>query len=149
MGVVILYGSETGTCEVVADHIADVFAAHGDASVYDMTEFDIADLDPADFYVLVVATYGEGELPTGALPFFDDIDAEQPDLTGLRFAVFGLGDKVYDDTYNRGGEIAGEKLTALGAVQIGEHGRHDSSGDRKPKDQAIEWAETIVPLAAD
>ena len=144
MGVVILYGSETGTCEVVADHIADVFAQLGDTAVYDMSEFDIADLDPADFHVIVCATYGDGELPTGALPFFEDLDDQQPDLTGLRFAVFGLGDSVYDETFNRGGEIAAEKLSALGAVQEFEHGRHDSSGPVKPKDQAVEWAEKIA-----
>ncbi|WP_332838697.1 flavodoxin domain-containing protein [Nocardia bovistercoris] len=37
-------------------------------------------------------TYGDGEFPTGAEPFFDALDRRMPDLTGLPFAVFGLGD---------------------------------------------------------
>ncbi|MFT3900949.1 MAG: flavodoxin domain-containing protein [Gordonia sp. (in: high G+C Gram-positive bacteria)] len=146
MSTVILYGTETGTCELVADSIADVLAADHDPSIYDMTDFAVDDLDPSDFVIVVCSTYGEGELPTGALPFADELDANKPDLNGLRFAVFGLGDKVYGDTYNRGGEIMAEMLTKLGATQVGEHGRHDLSSDIKPTTQAAEWAEGIAPV---
>ena len=66
MSVVILYGTETGNSELVADAIADVLAADHDPSVYDMSEYAVEDLDPQDFVVIVCATYGEGELPTGA-----------------------------------------------------------------------------------
>ncbi|MGV9865921.1 flavodoxin domain-containing protein [Rhodococcus koreensis] len=143
MAVVILYGSEGGTSELVADNIADVLGDYGDTSLYDMMEFDAGDLDPANFHVIVCSTYGEGELPTGAEPFFEGLEEDEPDLTGMQFALFGLGDKVYEETYNRGGEILAEKLIALGAVQVGEHGRHDGSSSIRPKDQAEEWAKNI------
>ena len=129
MSTVILYGTETGTGELVSDSIADVLAAEHDPSIYDMTDFAVDDLDANDFVIVVCSTYGEGELPTGAPAFADDLDAIKPDLAGLRFAVFGLGDKVYGDTFNRGGEIMAEMLTRLGATQVGEHGRHDLSSD--------------------
>ncbi|ABG93611.1 MULTISPECIES: flavodoxin domain-containing protein [Rhodococcus] len=143
MAVVILYGSEGGTSELVADNIADVLGDYGDTSLYDMMEFDAGDLDPENFHVIVCSTYGEGELPTGAEPFFEGLEEDEPDLTGLQFALFGLGDKVYEETYNRGGEIIAEKLVSLGAVQVGEHGRHDGSSSIRPKDQAEEWAKNI------
>ncbi|WP_026917336.1 flavodoxin domain-containing protein [Gordonia shandongensis] len=146
MAAVILYGTETGTGELVADAIADVLAADHDPSIYDMAEFAAEDLDPADFLVVVCSTYGEGELPSSALPFADELDEEEPDLSGLRFAVFGLGDSVYGDTYNRGGEIMAGKLTALGAVQVGEHFRHDASSTVKPTKVAAEWAESLPAL---
>lgn len=63
MAVVILYGTETGNCELAADAISDVLAADHDPSIYDMSEFAVEDLDPADFLVVVCSTYGEGELP--------------------------------------------------------------------------------------
>ncbi|AZG48205.1 flavodoxin domain-containing protein [Gordonia insulae] len=152
MSVVILYGTETGNCELVADAISDVLAVDHDPSIYDMGEFAVEDLDPADFLVVVCSTYGEGELPTGAEPFAEELDEVAPDLTRLRFAVFGLGDTVYGETFNRGGEIIAEKLTGRGAVQVGEHARHDNSSPVKPATQATEWAEgiagVIVPVNA-
>ncbi|GAA1479749.1 hypothetical protein GCM10009624_01890 [Gordonia sinesedis] len=146
MSVVILYGTETGTCESVADAIADVLAAGFDPSVYDMTEFAVEDLDPADFVIVVCSTYGEGELPTGAEPFAESLTELAPDLTGLRFAVFGLGDTVYEETFNRGGEIIADMLTARGAEQVGEHGRHDYSSSVTPVTQAVEWAGDLRPV---
>jgi MioC protein len=148
MSVVILYGSETGTAEVVADSISDVLSHKHDVSMYDMTDFAVEDLSPDNFYVVVCSTYGDGELPTGAEPFAEGLEDENPNLEGLRFALFGLGDSVYDDTFNRGGEIMSEKLTELGATQVGEHGRHDASSKVSAKVQAAEWAEEISPLIA-
>ncbi|WP_067564614.1 flavodoxin domain-containing protein [Nocardia acidivorans] len=142
MRVVILFGSEMGTAELTAEAIADELATH-DVSLYDMFDFHPADLDADDFHIVVCSTYGDGELPTGAEPFFKILDATAPDLTGLRFAVFGLGDIIYGDTFNRGGEICAEKLVARGAVQVGEHARHDSSTDIKPGEMAREWAATL------
>jgi MioC protein len=144
MSVVILYGSETGTAELVSDSISDVLAEKHDVSMYDMSEFAVEDLSPENFYIVVCSTYGEGELPTGAEPFAEGLDDEKPDLDGLRFALFGLGDSVYDDTYNRGGEIMAEKLTELGASQVGEHGRHDASSKVSAKAQAAQWAQEIT-----
>ncbi|WP_378733993.1 flavodoxin domain-containing protein [Nocardia brasiliensis] len=148
MRVVILFGSEMGTAETVADSVADALSAH-DVSVYDMSDFAVDDLDVHDFHVIVCSTYGDGDLPTGAEPFFDELDASAPDLTGLRFAVFGLGDSIYGDTFNRGGEIAAEKLAARGASQVGEHARHDASTEIRPKEMARDWAATLpVPALA-
>ncbi|WP_459547986.1 flavodoxin domain-containing protein [Nocardia sp. X0981] len=146
MRIVVLFGSEMGTAENVAESIAEELAEH-EVSIFDMTDFDIDELDPDLLHIIVCSTYGEGDLPTGAEPFFEALDARRPDLTGLRFAVFGLGDSVYDDTFNRGGEIAAEKLTALGGVQIGEHARHDASGEIAPTVLGREWARSL-PLAA-
>ncbi|MGV9680165.1 flavodoxin domain-containing protein [Nocardia sp. NPDC003482] len=140
MRVVILFGTEMGTAESTADAIAEVLGRAHDAVVCDMADLDVDDLDVRDFHVLVCSTYGSGDLPTGAEPFFAQLDDRLPDLSGLRFAVFGLGDSVYDDTFNRGGEICAERFTALGATQVGEHARHDASSPIRPQDQAREWA---------
>ncbi len=147
MAVVVLFGSETGTAEEVADKIAEVLDDH-DAEVRDMLEYEVSDIDTDDFHVIICSTYGDGELPTGAEPFYDALVEDAPDLTGLRFAMFGLGDKIYEATFNRGGEIIAEKLRELGAVQVGEHARHDSSSNIKPKVQAADWAREITHLMA-
>ena len=142
MRIVVLFGSEMGTAEKVAEGIAEEMSEH-EVTVSDMSEFDIADLDPGSFHIVVCSTYGEGELPTGAEPFFEALETRRPDLTALRFAVFGLGDSVYDNTFNRGGEIAAAKLTALGGAQIGDHARHDASTDIEPATMGREWVRTL------
>ncbi|WP_454195477.1 flavodoxin domain-containing protein [Nocardia sp. Marseille-Q1738] len=143
MRVVILFGTEMGTAESAADSIAAELSGAHDVSVHDMTDFDIDDVDVRDFHVIVCSTYGDGDLPTGAEPFADALDRHAPELTGLRFAVFGLGDTVYGDTFNRGGEIIAEKLIACGATQVGEHARHDASTEIRVEDMAQQWAATL------
>ncbi|MGW4365884.1 flavodoxin domain-containing protein [Nocardia takedensis] len=148
MRVEILFGSEMGTAETAAECIADELSGSHTVSVHDMSDFSIDDLDAAAVYVLVVSTYGDGDLPTGAEPFFDAITLRRPDLTGLRFAVFGLGDSVYGDTFNRGGEIAARTLIAHGAARFGEHARHDASAEVRVRDMARDWARTL-PIPVD
>ncbi|WP_067653581.1 flavodoxin domain-containing protein [Nocardia harenae] len=145
MRIVILFGSEMGTAEAAAEVIAGEFAAH-DVALYDMGEFDVDDLDPGALHIMVCSTYGDGEFPTNAEPFADALDSRRPALDGLRFAVFGLGDSVYGATFNRGGEIIAEKLSARGAVQFGEHARHDASTEVKVKELAAAWARGLRVL---
>jgi MioC protein len=147
MRLTILFGTEMGTAERAAEAIAEALASDHETAVYDMSDFDVDDLDLDRPCIVVCSTYGSGELPTGAEPFFAQLDDRLPDLTGLRFAVFGLGDTVYDDTFNRGGEICAERLLALGASQFGEHARHDASTTIRPQDQAADWARSL-PIGA-
>lgn len=142
MRIVVLFGSEMGTAENVAEAIAGELSGY-ETTVFDMSEFDLADLDRHAFHIIVCSTYGDGDLPTGAEPFFEALEAQQPDLTGLRFAVFGLGDSVYGSTFNQGGEIAAERLTALGGTQVGEHARHDASTEIEPTEMGREWVRAL------
>ena len=48
MSVVILYGTESGNAEIVADSVADVLTDY-DPSIYDMSDYAVEDLDAADF----------------------------------------------------------------------------------------------------
>jgi cytochrome P450 len=67
----------------------------------------------------------------------------QPDLTGIRYAMFGLGDSSYE-FYSRGSELIDARLAALGAERFGEFGRHDAVDGTLPNDRVLEWARTIV-----
>ena len=77
---------------------------------------------------------------------YQELDEHKPDLNGLKFAVFGLGDSIYDETFNHGGEIMAKKLKDLGATQVGEHGRHDAASTVKPTTQAEEWAGALTAV---
>lgn len=138
----ILFGTESGNAEMVADDLAEAIT-DAEVEVHDMSTFSLADLNPHDFHLIICSTYGDGELPVGAQPFYDALIAEQPDLSGLRYAVFGLGDRSYTETYSRGSEILDEELTQLGAVREGEYGRHDAGSFDDVSEAALEWFEGV------
>lgn len=139
---VVLFGTESGNAEMVAEDLVEELDGDHNAEAIDMTDYDISEFNPEDNYIVVCSTHGDGELPSGATPFFDALEAGSPDLTGIRFSVFGLGDSSYE-TYSHGSEIIDEKLRALGAVRVGEYGRHDASDGSLPNDDALAWLRTV------
>lgn len=142
----ILFGTESGNAELVADDITETFTNAGiDAEAVAMEDFDVAMLPEAGAVVVITSTYGEGELPATTQPFEDALLAQKPDLSTLRFAAFGLGDSSYE-TYNNAIGILTKDLTGLGAVQIGETGRHDAVSGDSFTDVATAWAKTILDL---
>ncbi len=143
MNILILFGTETGNAEMVADDLADAMGADYATQVRDMAAFDPATLNPQDFHVIVCSTYGDGELPNSAQPFHTALQGQRPDLAGLRFATFGLGDSFYE-TFNRGSRIIADALVELGAQQVGEHGQHDASSGELPGDAALAWAKGLL-----
>jgi MioC protein len=141
---VILFGTESGNAEMVAEDLAAELGES--ATIADMTDFDVADFTSEDAYIVVCSTHGDGELPSGARPLFDALDEQRPDLTGIRFSIFGLGDSSYE-TYSHGSEIIDEQLRGLGAQRVGEYGRHDATDGSLPNDGALEWLRTVfVPV---
>ncbi|GAB3123293.1 flavodoxin domain-containing protein [Glaciibacter psychrotolerans] len=144
MQITVLYGTESGNSELIADDLGTSLRAEHDVEVSDLQDYDPARLHPDTLILLVCSTHGEGELPNTAVPFYEAINALQPDLTGLRYAVFGLGDTFYEETYSQGSEVLDRRLTELGAVRIGEYGRHDASSWDLGSDLALEWVPGII-----
>ncbi|MGV0807945.1 flavodoxin domain-containing protein [Mycolicibacterium setense] len=142
----ILFGTESGNAELVADDIAETFNNAGvDAEVVAMEDYDVTELSGSGTVVVITSTYGEGELPATTQPFEDALLTQKPDLSRLRFAAFGLGDSSYE-TYNNAIGILTKDLTGLGAVQIGETGRHDAVSGDSFTGVATSWAKTIIDL---
>lgn len=149
MKIRILYGTETGNAEMLAEDIEAHLAADHEVSCANLSDVAPGDLDPEPFYLVVSSTYGEGELPASAQPFAAALEAARPDLSGLRFAVFGLGDSEYEETFNEGSGKLAQLLAGYGARQLGERQTHDASGPDLPEDLALPWAEAVVALAEE
>lgn len=147
VSVQILFGTESGNAEMVADDIADALASRGmEARVTAMDEYDVENLPSAEFAIVITSTYGEGELPLTTAPFHDALTTARPDLNELRFAAFGLGDSSYE-TYNNAISVLAGSLVDLGANHVGEIGRHDASSGESYSDAAVEWVESILDIA--
>lgn len=143
----ILFGTETGNSEMVADEISTALDPFGvTCEVHSMADYPVGDLSEQQLVILITSTYGEGDLPDTAIPFFDALKESKPDLSATRFAAFGLGDSSYE-TYNNGIATLIEAVAGLGATQIGETGRHDADSGLDPCDIATSWANETFAAA--
>jgi MioC protein len=146
MKIKILVGTMTGTAQMCAQEIE--LALDGDDVQVAAQLMD--QLDPGVFaerdavYLICTSTYGQGDVPDNAKALYEALRAQQPDLSGLRYGVFGLGDRTYAETFNFGGKRFDEILSGLGAERIGERYTHDASSGTLPEEVAIEWAQDWV-----
>lgn len=90
-----------------------------------------------------MATYGEGEPTDNAVQLMQNLqDASfefsngERKLTGLKYVVFGLGNKTYEH-YNSIGRAVDAELTKMGAIRMGERGEGDD--DKSMEEDYLEW----------
>lgn len=149
MKINIIYGTESGGGELSAEDIAAVLEEQHDVTVANMSEVDVATIDSESLYLVICSTYGEGELPFSAQPFYAGLSEHRPDLSNLRYGMFGRGDSAYLKTYSQGSDIIDALLAELGATRIGEFGRHDAGDWDVDDDLAIDWARAVVKVHED
>ena len=122
---VVVYGSSTGTCESIANTIADKLGTEA-INVADMTADTIAD---NDVLLLGTSTWGAGELQDD---WYDGIDVlKEANLEGKTVAIFGCGDaESYPDTFcGAMGEIynaVSDRATVVGGVSTDDYTFDDS-----------------------
>lgn len=140
MKITVVYGTESGNSELIAEDLgAKLRETHDDVEVFDLQDVDPAGMNADTFYLVVCSTHGDGGLPNSALPFAEAFDAALPDLTGVRYAMFGLGDTFYSGTYSQGSENLDRRFVAQGATRVGEYGRHDASSFDDMSEVALAW----------
>lgn len=146
MKISLLYGTETGTAEMLCEDLQEQLDGH-EVDIANLEDVSPGDLSADQFYIFVCSTYGDGELPQSAIPFVERLEAEKTDLSTIRYSVFGLGDSVYHETYNNGSNVLMTALSAAGAQVLGERGLHDASGLDDTIDLALPWAKARIAEA--
>ncbi|TNF83394.1 nitric oxide synthase [Pseudomonas sp. ICMP22404] len=147
--VLVAYGTESGNAEMAADDIAANLEARGiKADVKSLDNLSITELSKIPHFVIVTSTYGEGELPETTAPFYAELDSNTPDLSGITFSAFGLGDSTYNN-FNNAINIVSRKLIELGATQLGETGMHDAATGKSLTLAATTWIDMITINSAN
>lgn len=146
MNIQFLYGTETGTAEFLCDDLVEATPGNFSCQISELNQADPRALDPGVFYVIVTSTFGSGDLPGTAQTFYDLLEQNKPDLGSIRFAIFGLGDRTFTDTFNFGSKRMMELMLACNAKMVGERGLFDASSLDMPEDVAVPWWNGIVEL---
>ncbi|MEC4748847.1 sulfite reductase subunit alpha [Methylomicrobium sp. Wu6] len=139
----ILYGSQTGNAESVANDAATIAKAHGlKPVVKGMDEIEAETLTGMESLLVITSTYGEGEMPDNAQMLWDAVkDEAMPRLEKLQYSVLALGDTSYD-LFCQAGKEWDQRLAELGAQRIYE--RTDCDVDFEEPAEA--WIKAVVPF---
>lgn len=142
----ILYGTQTGNAEIVAHDAADLAKKQGmQPTVVAMDEVSIESLSNMQAILVVISTYGEGEMPDNAALFWEALSATTaPRLEQLNYGVLALGDTSYDE-FCQAGKLIDIRLEQLGAKRMLD--RVDCDIDYE--DPAAGWMSQIMPLAME
>lgn len=114
----VLYGTESGNSEVLADRTAKEAKKRGfQAVVKSMADTRAADLAKATNLLVIVSTWGDGEPPEGATAFYKELMSSELALSGVSYSVCALGDTSYDKFCQTGKDIDA-RLETFGAKRI-------------------------------
>lgn len=140
MKISILVGTMTGTAQLCAQEM-ELALDDGDTRVEAllMDQLDSSVFGREGLFLICTSTYGQGDVPDNARALYEDLQKKRPDLSKVRYGVFGLGDRTYAETFNFGGKKFDELLAQLGAQRIGERHQHDASSGVLPEETALEW----------
>jgi MioC protein len=146
----ILVGTQTGVAQLVAQEIE----LRLDGEDFRIRTLLMDDIDASVFangglFLICTSTYGQGDVPDGAKPLYEELQQRRPDLSGVRYGLIGLGDMTYAETFCNGGKRFDRILGELGAKRIGDVMLHDASSGDLPEDEAAEWIVGWIALCRD
>ncbi|KIX94670.1 uncharacterized protein Z520_09716 [Fonsecaea multimorphosa CBS 102226] len=147
---VIFWGSQSGTAERFANHLAkEVQSRFGlGALSADLSDYDsdsIAQLNDGQLAIFILSTYGEGDPSDNAHGFWDWINNGSPDaLPGLQYAAFGLGNSNYK-YYNRVVDVVVEALNGKGASLLLPVGKADDA-ERSTDEDFLSWKDDLFAV---
>ncbi|MFI3267869.1 MAG: flavodoxin FldA [Rikenellaceae bacterium] len=110
----VVFGSTTGTCETIAETIASKLGA----TLINVSDLSVDDVNDNEALVLGTSTWGDGELQDD---WYDGVSVlKDADLSGKTVALFGCGDgESYCDTFCDGIGLIYDDIKDSGCTFIG------------------------------
>ena len=141
--VLIIFGTETGNAEDLADDIGNVASKHGlTGNIMDMEDVSVEDLSSSKRLIVCVSTWGEGEQPDNAQRLYDEVEGSDIEsMKGVNYAVLALGDTAFE-LFCQSGKEWDQVLEDKGGTRI--NGRIDCDTDYY--DYVDEWIETTLSM---
>jgi tRNA wybutosine-synthesizing protein 1 len=127
----VIYATQTGTAKTFAERLYEELQSHSfTAEILRINSYDPEDCLPAEVddghvCVFIMATYTDGQSTDDAAWFMKwlgeavrDFRVQKMMLNGMNYAVFGLGNSLYEENYNKVARNVDEWLGLLSAKRV-------------------------------
>lgn len=142
----VLYGSQTGTAQDLAEYIwRESKRFHFAGSVLPLDKYNVHDLIDERLVVFVCSTTGQGEEPDNMKAFWKFLlrkSLPADSLRSLHCAVLGLGDSGYEK-FNFVAKRLNKRLQQLGANILLPVGLCDDQHDLGPSAVYEQWTDNL------
>jgi len=140
----ILYGTESGNSEALADQTAKAAKKKGLKPVMlNMSECTPSELAKVENLLVIVSTWGDGDPPEAAEEFHKALMGDKVDFSKTKFSVCALGDTSYEQFCETGKQVDA-RLEALGAKRVAD--RIDCDVDYE--ESYNKWAKAAIAALA-
>ncbi|VDI75242.1 Hypothetical predicted protein [Mytilus galloprovincialis] len=144
--LLILYGSQTGTAQDVADKVyREAKRRHFSARVTALDSYDISNLIQEKLVIFVCSTSGQGDPPDNMKLFWRFIlrkNLPVNSLSQLSYAMLGLGDSAYQK-FNFVAKKLYKRLQQLGADNLLPVALADDQHDLGPDAVIYPWLDSL------
>jgi cytochrome P450/NADPH-cytochrome P450 reductase len=127
----VFYGSNSGTCEALAQKLASEAISHGfQAKTIDSLDSANQKVPPEEPVVIITASY-EGQAPDNAAHFVSWLESlKGNEMQKVNYAVFGCGHHDWAQTFHRIPKLVDRLLEERGGIRIAPMGVTDvATGD--------------------
>jgi flavodoxin len=143
----IFVGSVYGNAQHVAEEVKAALTDSGLVSeVY--VDPSIDDFQNASKVIFISSTTGMGDIPPNLEFFIQDLRDQMPLMANKPFAVAGLGDSSYGDTYCGAGNQIFTLLTELQGNPIADLLEVDACETLEPELEVVAWVKGLVTYLA-
>lgn len=144
--LILGFATETGNSTMVAKKFAQAARGAGiDVEPTYLNDVSMEMLASATYFIVITATYGDGEMPYDAEVFWEELSGDgAPRLDHMSFTVCGLGDSFYP-FFCKAGKDVDARLEELGATRILD--RVDCDLEFEEPSEA--WTAEVVTLLAE
>uniref|UniRef100_A0A8C8BGZ4 Nitric oxide synthase n=1 Tax=Otus sunia TaxID=257818 RepID=A0A8C8BGZ4_9STRI len=144
--VTVVYATETGKSETLANSLCSLFNCAFNTKILCMDEYNICDLEKETLLLVVTSTFGNGDSPNNGKALKNSLLTLKLLRKKIRYAVFGLGSSMYPE-FCAFAHAIDQKLAQLGASPLTAVGEGDELNGQE--DAFRTWAVSAFKTACD
>ncbi len=140
----IFVGSVYGNAQHVAEQVEEMIVGKGH-SVEVFTDPKIEDFKQTKSVIMISSTTGQGDIPPNLEFFIMDLRDTMPLMENKPFAVVGLGDSSYGDSFCGAGKQIFEVMIELQGKQVDDLFIVDAMETLEPENEVVPWIDSVLP----